>query len=118
MVTLGNERRSAVAGSSVAASAATERPEALPSRVQRRREDGTRSGPVNRKRVERERGAPVAFPRPLCYRRPLSELGWIERAAGRITLVGDGGFPYPLIQALLARRRMEELRAALAEGRA
>jgi oxygen-independent coproporphyrinogen-3 oxidase len=40
----------------------------------------------------------------------LADLGWVTVTASRIQLVGDGVFYTPLIQSLLARDRVLELR--------
>lgn len=40
----------------------------------------------------------------------LTERKWVEITDGKVTLVGDGVFYTPLIQSLLARERMEEMR--------
>lgn len=42
----------------------------------------------------------------------VAERGWVEITDGKVTLVGDGVFYTPLIQSLLARERMEEMRQA------
>ncbi len=43
---------------------------------------------------------------------PLAELGWVRVGADQVELIGDGVFYTPLIQSLLARDRVEELRRA------
>jgi len=40
----------------------------------------------------------------------LAEQGWVNITRARLELVGDGVFYTPLIQSLLARERIEELR--------
>ena len=40
----------------------------------------------------------------------LAELGWVRVTSARLELVGDGVFYTPLIQSLLARERVQELR--------
>ena len=40
----------------------------------------------------------------------LAELGWVSVTPTRLELIGDGVFYTPLIQSLLARNRVSELR--------
>lgn len=46
----------------------------------------------------------------------LEELGWVRVDDARIDVVGDGGFHLPLIQDLLARERMEQMRRTRSAG--